>query len=382
MVGVVLSEWKDYFRLMEIINEFKEYFENGYKVIRNPILISNLNDQRYKTIKGVYNIQTKKEELLLNIGKHLIIRKNGDQKEFVTDNIELIAIVEKQYNYQLEPIGSNIRFYYLATGGIKYHYSPNYIYIDKFIVNLKKILNVEVKEESFPGAFQILLYVDTLDKEIIDKKVDEIVNYFNYFSIVKRIGFQLLYYSITPVLRDVITAEAGKEQYQLLSINEEEIRDLKNIKEDVLIVCDCLNQAYISAYEPNRFIILWSIVEKKFSRSSEHLLDVKELSAINEFIDQMDGLKQDKKRLDKFISILNDKNKFPKENRNKIIAKEIGELLKENNRIEIEDKIRRASEIRGKFIHNRKVENIEEIKFFNRFFENILLVYIEKYINM
>ncbi|GAG87238.1 unnamed protein product [marine sediment metagenome] len=105
---------------MEIKNEFKEYFKNGYKVMRSPMLISKLNDQEYKILKEVYNIQTKKEELLLNIGKHLIIiRKNGDQKEFITDKIEVINIVEKQYNYQLEPIGSNIRFHYLATGGIK-----------------------------------------------------------------------------------------------------------------------------------------------------------------------------------------------------------------------------------------------------------------------
>ena len=83
---------------MEIINEFKEYFENGYKVIRNPILISNVNDQKYKNLKGVYNIQIKKEELLLNIGKHLIIiRNNDEQKEFITDNKEVINIAEKQY---------------------------------------------------------------------------------------------------------------------------------------------------------------------------------------------------------------------------------------------------------------------------------------------
>ena len=344
---------------MEIINEFKEYFENGYKVIRNPILISNVNDQKYKNLKGVYNIQIKKEELLLNIGKHLIIiRNNDEQKEFITDNKEVINIVEKQYNYQLEPIGKNIRFYYLATGGIKYHYPPNYIDIDKFIVNLKKILNVEAKKESFPGAFQILLYLDTLDKELIDKKVDEIVNYFNYFSIVKRIGFQLLYYKITPVLRDVITVEAGKEQYSLPPINEEEVRDLRNITEDVLMARDGLNQAYISAYEPNRFIILWSVIEKIFSRSSEHLLDKKELNAIKKFTDQMDELKQDKKRFDKFICILNDKNNFPKENRNEIIAQEIGQLLKEDNKEEIEKKIRRSSRLRGNFIHYMKIENI------------------------
>jgi len=368
---------------MEIINIFKEYFENGYKVIRNPRLISNPNDQEYKILKEVYNIQTKKEELLLNIGKYLIIiRKNGDQKEFITDNMEVINIVEKQYNYQADRKGSFIKFHYLATGGIKYHYPPNYIYIDKFIVNLKKILNAEVKKESFPGAFHILVYLDTLDKKLINKKVDEIVNYFNYFSIVKGIGFQLLYYKITPVLRDVITVEAGKEEYSLPPINEEEIRDLKNISEDVLMVCDCLNQAYISAYEPNRFIILWSIIEKIFSRSSEHLLDEKELVAVKKFTDQMDSLKEDKKRFDKYISILNDQNKFPKGNRNEIIAEEIDHLLKEDKKEEIEKKIRRASEIRGKFIHNRKVENIEEIKCFNSFFENILLVYIKKFINV
>lgn len=371
------------FRVMEIKKEFKEYFEKGYKVIRNPILVSNLNDQEYKILKRVYNIKTKKEELLLNIGKHLIIiRNNDDQKEFITDSKEIINIVEKQYNYQLEPIGSNIRFHYLATGGIKHHYPPNYLHIDSFIVNLNKILNVEVKKELFPGAFQILLYVDTLDNKLIDKKVDEIINYFNYFSIVKRIGFQLLYYNITPVRRDVITAEAGKEQYLLPPVNEEKIRDLKNITEDVLIVCDCLNQAYISPYEPNRFIILWSIIEKIFCRSSEHLLDKKELDAIKKFTDRMGSLKQDDKRFSKFISIINNKNVFPKENRNEIIAKEIFELLKEDNKKEIEKKIRRASKIRGNFIHYRKVENIEEIKSFNRFFENILLVYIKKYINM
>lgn len=368
---------------MEIKNEFEEYFEKDYKVMRSPMLISNLNDQEYKILKRVYNIKTKKEKLLLNIGKHLIIiRNNGDQKEFITDNKEIINIVEKQYNYQLKPIGSNIRFHYLATGGIKHHYPPNYIHIDRFIVNLKKILDVEVEKGLFPGAFQILLYVDTLDKALIHKKVDEIVNYFNYFSIVKRIGFQLLYYRITPVLRDVITVEAGKEQYLLPPINKEEIRDLKNISEDVLMVCDCLNQAFISAYEPNRFIILWSIIEKIFSRSSEHLLDKKELSAIKKFADQMDGLRQDKRRFGKFICILNDQNKFPKGNRNEIIAKEIGQLFKEDKKEEIEKKIRRASEIRGKFIHNRKVENIEEIKCFIRFFEEILLEYIKKCINI
>ena len=249
-------------------------------------------------------------------------------------------------------------------------------------MNLKKILNAEVKKEPFPGVFQILLHISTQDKEQISKKVNEIINLINYLSTINRIGLQLEYYKVTPILRDAITVEAREQLTTLVKVQEEKIRNLKNIPKDVLIVCDCLNQAYISAYEPNCFIILWSIIEKIFSRSSEHLLDIKELNEIKKNVGQMEDLKQDKKRLEKFICFLSDKNKFPKENRNKIISKEICNLLQKNNKKQIEEKISRISKIRGKFIHSREMESMEEIRSYNKFFENILLVYIKKYISI
>lgn len=359
--------------------ELQNYFKKGYKVLRSPKLISKIDDNDFKIFKKVYNIKMKKKDLLPNIGKHMIIIRNSvDQKEFLTNDKDAIDIAKEQLAYQLEPVGNKIKFYYLIMGGIKYHYPPNYIHVDNFIKNLDRLIDARIDKGEYPGTFEVVLSLNTLDNSVIQKKVKEIINFFDYLSTIRRIGFLLLYYIVTPIRRSMPLAEIStKEQWMIPPINETEIICKKYIKDKILIACKKLNQSYTEAYPYNKLVMLWSAVENIFSNSSEHLLTNMEKGSINEFVEKLETLKNDQKRLNKFKSLINDRKIFHKENRNDMISKEISALLNDKDKEKIKKKICRSASLRGKFLHELKSDEIAEINELNIFLEKVLLKYIE-----
>jgi hypothetical protein len=363
------------------IRKFKGYFKNGYKVLRKPIIISDIDEKSFEIIKKVYNIRLDKEDILSNSDKYLIlIRNTTDQKEFLTNDQDIIKIVNEQYKYQFEKVGVKIRLNYLILGGIKCHYPPNHIQVDKFVKCLNHIISGKIYKGEYPGTFNVVLSINPFNHFMIQKSIKETADLFNYISTVKRMGFQLLYYTVTPVRRLVPAPEVSKTEWMIPTLDENEINKINRkeyLKEEVLIVCKKLNQAYIEAEPIDKLVMLWSAIEKIFSSSSENLLYVSEIDSIFRFAKNIGTLKNDGKRLNKFKSLIGDKEVFHKESRNDVISKKIQNLLKNEKYYEIKKKIRKASSLRGKYLHNLKNNEIIEIRELNIFLENVLQNYIE-----
>jgi hypothetical protein len=364
------------------IRKLKEYFKNGYKVLRKPIAISDIDEKTFEIIKKVYNIRTNKEDILSNSDKYLIVIRNiADQKEFLTNDQDIIKIANEQYKYQFEQIGVKIRFNYLILGGIKYHYPPNHIQVDKFIRCLNPIISGKIYKGEYPGTFNVSLSLNSsFNHFMIQKSIKELTDLFNYISTVKRMGFQLLYYTVTPVRRLVPATEVSKTECMIPTLDENEINKIKRkefLKEEVLIVCKKLNQAYIEAEPIDKLVMLWSSIEKVFSGSSLGLLYDSEIESILDFAENIETLKKDSKRLNKFKSLINNKAIFHKEGRNDVISKNITHLLENERYNEIKKKVKKASSLRGKYLHNLEHNEVISIKQLNLFFENVLKKYIE-----
>jgi hypothetical protein len=363
------------------IRKLKEYFKNGYKVLRKPIAISDIDEKTFEIIKKVYNIRTNKEDILSNSDKYLIVIRNiADQKEFLTNDQDIIKVAKEQYKYQFEQGGVKIRFNYQVLGGIKYHYPPNHLHVDKFLKSLDLILNGKIYKGDYPGTFNFVISINPFNQFVIQKSIEETENLFNYIATLKQIGFQLLYYIVTPVSHSIIAPEVSKTEGVITPLNENEINIINRkefLKETVIVVCKKLNQAYIEAELIDRLVMLWSTIEKVFSSPSESLLYDSEIENILDFAENIETLKNDSKRLNKFKSLINDKTIFHKESRNDVISKNIIHLLENEKYNEIKKKVKKASSLRGKYLHNLEHNEVISIKQLNLFFENVLKKYIE-----
>ena len=86
----------------------------GYKVLRSPLLISNIDEKKLCVIEKVYHLNIAKKLIPSRSDEYLIIMGNyTDRKVISTNNKNIIDSANEQYKKQLEPLGSRIRFYYL-----------------------------------------------------------------------------------------------------------------------------------------------------------------------------------------------------------------------------------------------------------------------------
>ena len=359
---------------------FQNYLNMGYKVLRSPLLISNIDEKKLCVIEKVYHLNIAKKLIPSRSDEYLIIMGNyTDRKVISTNNKNIIDSANEQYKKQLEPLGSRIRFYYLILGGIEHHYAPNYIHVDKFIKGLDHIIDGRIKKGKYPGTFEVVFSANSTDHSSVQKDIEYKISLFDYISTIKRIGFQLLYYTITPIRKLIPQVEIAGEEVMIAPIDEKEFKMKKLFNKKVKIICKKLNQSYSQADPINKLIMLWSTIEKIFSNSYENLLYGKEIDSILNFCNSITTLREDKQRLDKFKSLINDKKIFHKESRNEIISTKISNLLDNANPDYIKKMIKKASTLRGKYLHELKNSEIEEINKINIFLENVLLRYIDNY---
>ncbi len=366
---------------MTNITQIEQLIDNGF-IINGPILtLRQINKSSLQDFMKVFSIKTKINIITdnENYNKTMFLLKNprtGEQKEFITEDQDIINRALKQQRYQAEPIGSQIYALCTALGGKST--KERIFHLDRLIESINGFEQWQFKLTDRIGTFNVTIKIESIDESEIDNTIIRLQFLLDCMALYYQVGFQIQHYYTSPICRIDPTISVGPEERMLQPINEKIIIKISRLISNSMTqkVARGINQSYAENCLPSRLMILWATFEELFRTSPKPLLESAEVDKIIELVSKSETLKDEPKRIEELREVLKNPDRMPSQNRNYRLAESVSEKLG----LEFEDtymKVKKASRLRGKHVHNINSEWDDLIEAEN-FLRNILIQYMKK----
>lgn len=353
------------------VEELKEFFEEGYLVLRPPLPVKHISDITRKVFQigtndGIMNSVNHVNKYLILL-RHL---KQDKQIEILTDNATLVALAVDRFNYRMEPIGTMIRVKCIAL-------HPNeQIHLEQITSSLDGYLGWQIKLGETSDCFEVIIRIESTAQQDIENEIKKIRLLMDSLCLINKVGFYIRHISVVPQPRMHPAVSFGEEEIMLRPVEKEDIINAEaqiHSSNEISIILRGLNQAYVDNCYPSRVDRLWATVEAVFCDTPEHLLSNEEIQAIINCITGM-PIAKDGRRLKKLTEALNNPDRLPKEGRNERIAQKISKLLNRGYETTYKE-IQKCSRLRGRYGHDVP-NNWQSINEAENYLRQVLVEYL------
>ena len=346
------------------------------------------NNKLEKLLKDGYFVvivisasRIKKENMKINpsdSGKSLLILRHkisNHRINMFTLDKNAIKRANEQYKYQEEPIGTMIRANCVALGGRCVR--ERIFQLDDLVASLNNFSDwkFELKKN---GIFEVVIKLDSIDEGDIEETINKLQCLLDCLAISHEVGFHIQHFSKSSIKRLSGIYSIGPEERSLGKVNLDEIANIETIistSNEASIAARGLNQSYIENCLPSRLSMLWAASERVFGSKAEKLLTDEEIKVFVRTANEIESLKTDTSRLEKFKQAIRDPNRLSFENRNVLIARAISQVM-DISEDDAYSSIRDASRLRGNHVHNISM-NWKDIEISEKFLQKALLCYLE-----
>lgn len=357
----------------------------------NPLLNIQVNNDEYSrtgnqalsidSFVNVFKIETNKSVLLdpSDRNKFLIILKDPTthhQIEILSSDNATIERANQQHLYQNQPVGTLITAHCAALGGSS---NPEQIaHLDVLLPPLNGLLDWSFKQTDI-GTFDVSKRIKSTDENDAKEELNRLRIFLDYIAITRKIGVQLQRYGIAKIPRyGVIHGIWGPEEWMVPPLSQTEAGDIAgfiSLPSEIQELAQGLNQVYLLKSMSSRLALLWALTESIFKGESQPLLTATEVAFLFETAKNVATLRSDSGRLQKLRESLGDRLRLPLVSRNKLISENIAKKLS-LNADEVYDEIKRASEIRGKSLHDNRSDD-KRLKASEEYLRTILERYLQ-----
>ena len=366
---------------MNEIDKLEKLLKDGF-LLQPPILeLAKQSQESTKQAHSFFDIKTNLDILLdyANKDKTLLrlVHPNTQQKfEILTADDRVIGRAVSQLKYQNQPVGTLIRIHVAALGGRLE--KERVCHLNKLIPSLNGFLGWKFSLDSNGGLFKIEIEVDSTDN-ITKEKTKALAQsqmLLDYLAFYLGVGFHIQYSSAVHIPRQGSYISKGPEEIMVNPVATEVLKKVETIQTNLKILeaLRGLNEAYVENTSPSRLSRLWAAVESVFGDKPQHLLTGNEVDELFLHIKQFSSLKNDCKRLGKLKDVL---QKAPLTSRNKDIATNMSSVVNIDTE-QIYEKVKKASELRGKHLHQIILEKSEDdIVISEKFLQEALISYLK-----
>lgn len=358
---------------------------DGYLLVGYVIPLSKFTPESIAKTISVFSIQLAPEILLdpSNKTKSLVMLRHpstGQQVEIVTSDERAINRANEQLRYQREPIGTLICARCAALGGSSA--DQRFFHLDNMVASLDGLWGWKFTLGDIPGTFKAEMRLESTDRGDIEKVIDKLRRLLDCLAISQRVGFHIQHYSIAHIPRCTLIpylASTGPEERMLASITPEAVKNIEAtlLSHEALVAARGLNQAYCETSIPSRLSMLWAAAEEVFGGKAKRLLNEEEVEYLLHHAREIESLRKDSDRLKKLKDALSNPDRLPLISRNERMADAIAPIMDINVK-EAYDKVRLASELRGKHGHQLQGNLGKNIEASERFLQEALLCYLKK----
>lgn len=309
----------------------------------------------------------------------LIDESANDRPVFLTDNEDVIEYARVEKERQDELIDIDIHAVCIALGGLDYT-DRRFFDIEQFVESIDQKWGWRFRPGEREGEFFGEFHLDTYDPILAEQKVAELQVILDIIAVGKGIGFQVQHHSFSShhrMTRPSIGAmsQTSRRLPILSSSNIGATRFLLEHPDPELErAFRGINQSYIENCLPSRLSMLWATAEELFGGKPRPLLSDDEIRSLLTAVDQIESIKEDKRKYDRITTILKDPQYISEKSRNEMIAESIAKYLplpKED----IVREVKQASSIRGKNVHQIR-KDWSEIKESEKFLRSAIIAFL------
>lgn len=362
------------------IAEIEKLLDSGF-IVNGPVAsLRKLNESSLEDFIKLFSIQTDIEILKNqeNCNKTVFLLKDpktGEQKEFITDDQVIVDRILEQQKYQKEPVGTQIYAFCTALGGKST--KERIFHLDRLIESINGFQNWQFKLTDRIGTFTVIIQIKSIEEFEIENTISNLQFLLDCMALYYQVGFQIQHYHNTPILRIDPIVSMGPEERMLQPTNSITVFKIASLisNSKTQKVARGINQSYAENCLPSRLMILWATFEQVFRTPPKSLLSDAEIDSILELASNIETLKADPDRLDELRKIVRNPDRIPLKNRNFRLAKSVSETL-DMDFEETHSKIKRASKLRGKHVHNI-AEEWDDLVDAEKFLRNTLIQYMK-----
>lgn len=360
------------------MREIKFYFNDISIISKNETFIS----------ASIFNIKTlnKSRDCLLVFG----LENHVSQIIQFSKIFDFITILQENNNTHV--ILTNNKILYEKLFRFRENlYKPKKIQLNAFIDLIGPVRRFAFpkKFNEYSKEFDIKMHLDDSNELIFSKEFnvnnnielvksegkDFLIRFCTNLSYVEKIGINIRHISCAEINNTGISYSIGETHQTIRNFNIQQAMKLHSITEKDLKLYTAiygLNQANISITLSQTLISLWSTIESIYSNNSKSLFNKKEQSTIVKFINE---------NIDPEKAIII-KEQFPylkKKTKNEIIIENILKLDNQLSKKEIDQNIKKASNLRGKYSHSSSVSVDEkEIRICNDNLKKYIKLFVDK----
>lgn len=309
----------------------------------------------------------------------LIDRSGHDRPVFLTDNEDVIEYARVEKERQDEPIDIDIHAVCIALGGPDYT-DRRFFDIEQFVESIDQKWGWRFRPGKREGEFFGELHLDAYDPPLAEQKIAELQVILDIIAVGKGIGFQVQHHSFSSHPREThpTIGARGQTSRRLPILSSNNIGATRFLLEhpdpELELAFRGINQSYIENCLPSRLSMLWATAEELFGGKPRPLLSADEIQSLIAAVDQIDSIKQDRRKYDRIRTILKDPQFISERSRNEMIAANISKYLPLSEE-DIVRKIKQASSIRGKNVHQIR-RDWSEIRESEKFLRSAIISFI------
>jgi hypothetical protein len=207
-----------------------------------------------------------------------------------------------------------------------------------------------------PPAFQVEIRLQSVNRNDIEEAREKLKQLLDCLAVSQRVGFYIQDIFHGPIRRcslNPYVIGVGPEERLLDGLSSEEVAHIQGIlsSAEAQAAARGLNQAYVESFAPSRLAMLWAATEDVFDSEPEPLLCKEEIEILLDAASGVRKLGADRERMQELKSALSDPKRLSRKNRTRRMAANIAPVMGISDK-EAYDKVRKASELRGKQLHN------------------------------
>ena len=370
----------DYEKLERLLSE-------GYLIAEPVYPLGQLNPQSIDRFIRFFHFETafealldpgNKDKLLVTLGHP----NTGSRVEVLACDEATIARVNKQLDYQREPVGTVIHARCVVVDNSSRDRQACHG-LDRLVASLDGLQGWRFTLlGNQPPTFGVEMRLESTDVRSVEEAKEALRRLLDYLAYSERIGFHIQDLVVGPIRRCSLNPYVlgiGPEERLLDAVTREEMAGIGSIlaRSKTRAAARGLNQAYVENYMPSRLSMLWAALEDVFSTKPQPLLSREERNALLNQAEQIATFKVDGDRLDRLKAALSDPDRLPKKGRNERIAQSIAPIIGTS-----EDKayleLTKASRLRAKNVHKLSEDDWNAMAAAIGFLERVLRCYLDK----
>lgn len=287
--------------------------------------------------------------------------KTGHSKQLLISDAATIEQAIKQIGYQNEQVGARIIARCVSVDNTPHTPDERQAYhgLDQLVASLNGLWEWHfATDKEMPQAFGVEISLMSVEPGEIEAAKNRLKELLDYLAITRKVGFYVQDLAVGPIRRCSpypYIHSVGPEGRLLDALSAEEIKRIGQVlsTDKNRIAARGLNQAYCENFLPSKLSILWAAAEGVFTTDATNLLsrdETEKLLAAAEEILTDTNKNRHKSRLKKLADFLENPERLPLIGRNERMAESMAEIIGLTKQ-EAYDKLKVASELRGKHLH-------------------------------